>query len=74
MKIQLIKSKEQYEEMLSKVERLIALDPEIGTDEANQLEVLSLIVSTYEKGITSFEVPNGVITFRSWFSKFLRLR
>jgi len=66
MKIQLIKSKEQYEEMLSKVEELIFLDPEIGTDEANQLEVLSLIISSYEKEITSFELPDGVnaILFR----------
>jgi len=43
-----IETEEQYEEALREIEALIDLDPEEGTDEANRLEHLAIIIEKYE--------------------------
>ena len=62
----IIKSEIEYKEALSKLERLIELDPPVSSPEADQLELLSLIVSNYEKEKFPIELPTPIeaIKFR----------
>ena len=45
----IITTKKQYEEAIAEVESLIALDPKAGTAEADRLQLLTLLIETYEK-------------------------
>ena len=44
-----IKSDAQYREYLARMSDLVSLDPELGTSAGDELELLALIVETYEK-------------------------
>ena len=61
-----IKTESQYEEALTEIERLIDLDPDPGTNEADQLELLTLLVEDYEAKNYAIEPPDPVdaIEFR----------
>jgi len=61
-----IKTDEEYREALAETERLIALDPEPGTREADRLELLAMLVEAYEKEKFPIEKPNPIeaIKFR----------
>ena len=54
--IAVIKSEAQHRDYLSEIERLIALDPELSSPEGKRLEVLALLVETYEK--ERFRIPS----------------
>ncbi len=45
---------------LGEVERLIMLDPEPGTDDANRLEILSLLIENFEKEHFPIERPDPI--------------
>ncbi len=47
--IKVIKTDEQYEEALTAVEALMDSDPEPETEDADKLELLTLLISDYEK-------------------------
>jgi HTH-type transcriptional regulator/antitoxin HigA len=47
--IKIIKTDDQYEEALAMVEDLLDSDPETGTEDADKLELLTLLISNYEK-------------------------
>ena len=66
MNPKIIKTEEQYKKSLAEVERLIALDPEPGTPEADRLDLLSLLVENYEKEHFLFNLPSPIdaINFR----------
>ncbi len=62
----IIKTHADYEKALKKVERLIDLDPEPGTEAGDQLELLTLIIHHYEEESFPMENPDPVdaICFR----------
>ena len=64
--IKILKTGEQYEEALAMVEDLLDSDPEPGTEEADKLELLTLLISNYEKEKFPMELPNPIeaIKFR----------
>ena len=66
MDYKVIKTDDQYEATLAVAEQLIACDPDIGTDEAERLELLSLLIEDYEKRNFPFRKPDpiGAIRFR----------
>ncbi len=59
-----IKTEQEYQEALAETERLIALDPEPGTPEGDRLELISLLVETYEKERFPFEKPDPIEAIR----------
>lgn len=61
-----IKTELEYEAALNEIERLIDLDPEPGTREADQLELLTLLVENYEAKNYPIELPDPIdaIEFR----------
>lgn len=64
MEARIIRTPEEYKESLAEVERLIALDPEPGTHEAERLDVLAVLVETYEKQHFPFETPDPIEAIR----------
>jgi HTH-type transcriptional regulator / antitoxin HigA len=66
MDLKVLKNDSDYEAALVQAERLVALDPVVGSTDADQLEVLSLLIEDYEKKQFPFEAPTPVsaILFR----------
>jgi HTH-type transcriptional regulator/antitoxin HigA len=64
--IKIIKTDEQYEEALAMVEDLLDSNPEPGTEDADKLELLTLLISNYEKEKFPMELPDPIeaIKFR----------
>ncbi len=46
--LKIIKTKDDYVAALASIDRLIALDPEPGTSDADELEVLTVLLKDYE--------------------------
>jgi HTH-type transcriptional regulator / antitoxin HigA len=66
MEIKVINTEEQYKRALKEVDRLIGLDPLPGTEEADQLELISKLMELYEKEHFRLDLPDpiGAIRFR----------
>jgi HTH-type transcriptional regulator / antitoxin HigA len=66
MKIKPIHNEEQYELYLSKIEELMDANPQQGTDEADLLEVLSVLTEKYEEQVYPISEPDPIdaILFR----------
>ena len=62
----IIKSETEYKEALLELKRLIDKDPPVSSPEADQLELLSLFISNYEKEKFPIELPTPIeaIKFR----------
>jgi HTH-type transcriptional regulator/antitoxin HigA len=64
MELKIINTEDQYKKSLAEVERLIALDPALGTPEADHLELLSKLVEIYEKEHFHFDLPDPIEAIR----------
>ena len=66
MEVKVIKTEAEYEAALDQVERLIDLDPDVGTKEADELDLLTLLIQAYEAKDFPIEMPDPIdaICFR----------
>ena len=66
MMFKLIKNEEQYEEYLNIAESLLDLDPEPGSKEGEELELLTLLIEKYEDEHYPIDFPDPIeaIKFR----------
>ncbi|MBI2778266.1 MAG: ImmA/IrrE family metallo-endopeptidase [Gammaproteobacteria bacterium] len=66
MNIKVIKSSEDYTQAMARLSALMTLDPEAGSKEDNELELLALVIEDYERKIVPPAVPDPVdaILFR----------
>jgi HTH-type transcriptional regulator/antitoxin HigA len=55
-----IKTNAQYRDYLFEIEGLVALDPDPSSPEGKRLELLALLVETYEKERYQILLPNTV--------------
>jgi len=62
--IKVIKTDEQYNPALAEVEGLLDIDPRPGTEEADKLELLTLLISEYEKKHFPVELPGPIEAVR----------
>lgn len=64
--ISVIKSEAEYNEMVSKIIELSEKDPQPGTPDGDELELLALLVKNYDDKHTTFEKPTPIeaIKFR----------
>jgi HTH-type transcriptional regulator/antitoxin HigA len=53
-----IKNEEQYEEALTRIYKLIQKNPKRGSIESDELEILSILVESYEKEKYAIEPPS----------------
>lgn len=56
----IIKNETDYNQALARVEELIDLDPEAHTPEAEELELLALLINTYEDKNYPIDMPDPV--------------
>ena len=66
MELRIIKTNADYKRAVTEAESLIALDPDPGTNEADRLDLLSLIIEKYESEKFPIELPDPLeaIKFR----------
>lgn len=66
MKIKVIKSKKEYGAAMDRLSALMAIDPQRGSDEGNELELLALVIADYERTTVPLPVADPVeaILFR----------
>jgi HTH-type transcriptional regulator/antitoxin HigA len=60
MNNKIIKTQEEYKLAMDQVEKLMDQDPSLGTKEADQLELLALLIQEYEKKTTSLSFPTPI--------------
>ena len=60
----IIKNEDEYEAALEEVSKLIVKDPPAGTDEADRLELLVLLVKAYEDSHYPLEFPTVIEAVR----------
>lgn len=59
-----IKNESDYEFALNEIEKLMGSDPDIGTEEADNLELLTVLVEDYERKKCRFTPPDPVEAIR----------
>ena len=64
MKLRVIKNAAQHEEALREIERLVLVAPEDGSDDADRLAVLALLVENYEKEHFPIKGPTPIEAIR----------
>lgn len=66
MELKILKNDVEHKAALQEAERLIDLDPLVGTPDGERLELLALLIEDYEKRVYQFEAldPIEVIEFR----------
>jgi HTH-type transcriptional regulator/antitoxin HigA len=62
--IKIIKSESDYKTALAAIEKLIDLDPEMGTTEADRLELLALLVQDYESKTAKMTLPDPIAAIK----------
>ena len=59
-----IKNKTDHQETIGQIEKLMAADPEPGTEDADRLQVLATLAEEYEKRAFPLERPDPVEAIR----------
>lgn len=62
--MKVIKNKNEYKAALAQIESLVDLDPDVGTSEADKLELLTVLVDEYESRTFPKRVPNPIEAIR----------
>lgn len=60
MEPKVIRSESQHQEYLQEMQRLIAMNPSMNSPEAEQLELLSVIIEAYENQKYPIEIPDPI--------------
>lgn len=64
MQTRVIKTNTEYERAIEEFEKLIALDPAPNTDEADRLDLLALLIESYESQNFPVELPSAIEAIR----------
>ncbi|MBU6460520.1 MAG: ImmA/IrrE family metallo-endopeptidase [Proteobacteria bacterium] len=66
MNIKIIKSSDDYAQAMARLNALMAIDPEAGSEKDNELELLALVIEDYERKIAPPVTPDPIeaILFR----------
>jgi len=60
MRLKLIKNEKEYDDALHKVDTLMELNPELGTKDSDELEVLVMLIEKYEENNWAISEPDPV--------------
>lgn len=58
--LKIIKTKDDYAAALASIDRLITLDPEPGTSDGDELEVITVLVKDYEGKQFPVQLPDAI--------------
>jgi|SRR5665647_3123654 len=60
----IIHNDEEHAEALATLDRLLDLEPQPGTPDADELQLLALVIETYEKSRSPIDLPGPVDAIR----------
>ena len=60
MSLKVIKHQEGYTQAMARLSALMAYDPKAGSEEENELELLTLVIGDYELKIVSPTEPDPI--------------
>jgi HTH-type transcriptional regulator/antitoxin HigA len=60
MKLKPIRTEKEYDEALDRVDELMELDPEMGSEESDELEILVMLIEKYEEKYWAISEPDPV--------------
>jgi HTH-type transcriptional regulator/antitoxin HigA len=60
MEFQVIDNKEKYEAAVAELERLLEIQPKVGSSDSEKLKLLGLLIANYEEKRVRFEAPTPV--------------
>ena len=58
--LKVIKTRAEYDTAMAELEELVLTDPEIGTPEADRMELLTLLVQDYESRTGDIDIPDPI--------------
>jgi HTH-type transcriptional regulator/antitoxin HigA len=66
MEIKVIRTAAEYKKLLTEAERIVGLNPLAGSQDADRLELMALLIEDYEKRVFPFDTPDPIdaIEFR----------
>jgi HTH-type transcriptional regulator/antitoxin HigA len=60
MQLKILKTEEDYDKALTRIDDLMELNPKLGTKESDELEILVLLVEKYEELNWNIETPDPI--------------
>ena len=60
MQLKIIKNEKEYDEALNRIDELMELNPDLGTKESDELEILALLVEKYEEINWNIATPDPI--------------
>ena len=60
MNIHIIRTEDDYDQTLKRIDTLMDLDPDIGTLEGDELEILVLLIEKYEERHWAIAIPDPI--------------
>jgi HTH-type transcriptional regulator/antitoxin HigA len=60
MKLKPIRTEKEYDEALDRVDELMELDPEMGSEQSDELEILVMLIEKYEEKYWAISEPDPV--------------
>lgn len=64
MTMKLIKTEADHQAALQRLDELFDLDPAVGSEESNEIDVLALLIETYEQDAFPLELPSPIEAIR----------
>lgn|SRR5574344_1734260 len=60
MQLKIIKNEKDYDKALNRIDELMKLNPDIGTIESDELEILTLLIEKYEEENWNIDTPDPI--------------
>ena len=60
MQLKIIKNEKEYDEALNRIDELMELNPDLGTTQSDELEILVLLVEKYEEINWNIATPDPI--------------
>ncbi len=60
MQLKIIKNEKDYDKALNRIDELMELNPDIGTIESDELEILTLLIEKYEEENWNIDTPDPI--------------
>lgn len=60
MQLRIIKNEKDYDKALNRIDELMEFNPDIGTIESDELEILALLIEKYEEENWNIDTPDPI--------------
>lgn len=60
MELKIIRNEKEYDEALDRVDELMGINPDLGTKQSDELEILVLLIEKYEQKHWNIDIPDPI--------------